>query len=290
MLIAGEVKGARFSEQADRLVPGRLGPATRIAIGDRNLTLGPAARFDDRQTRRDAAGFSRWQGSDIGERSLREQELPLGTVAPVERPLIEELLLRIAEQMQTGQIGIDRIELWIGEPAVDHLAFRYRWSRCALELAIGEYRDADVGVFDTGRVDAVALADGSIDERVGQVRGLGHVDGIDLARGQLVAAGILGSGARFLAAALAAGSPDVAVIDIVIIGDGDAGSVASQFAEGSIPAQKLGVVVEQHLVGRTAFCTRNVPLVDLIPGKTEQIRLVGCDPFCDLLMGKPDRR
>ncbi len=120
------------------------------------------------------------------------------------------------------------------------------------------------------------------------MRCLGDVDGVDLPGGQLVATGILGGGARLLAAALAAGAPDVAVIDIVIIGDGDAGSVAGQFAEGAIPAQELGVVVEQHLVGRAALCPGDVPLVDLVAGETEQIGLVCGDPGSDLLMWKPD--
>ena len=84
----------------------------------------------------------------------------------------------------------------------------------------------------------------------------------------------------------AARAPDVAVIDVMVVGNGNGGDVLRQVAERPAPEVPLVEIVEPWMfaVGPRGACA----LVDVVPAEEKEIGFVGRDMFGKVCVGKPE--
>src|SRR5690606_38495391 len=136
-----------------------------------------------------------------------------------------------------------------------------------LVLAVGEDGEADATVGERPvEMGGAALARGGI-VGVGMMRGLGVVHAIEPGRRHVVAARRLSG-----LAALALLSPEVGLVDVVIVGNGNAGTVLGQLAPGPTVGVPLAQVVEHGLVqGFALHAVAGGGFVKLIPGERDEV-------------------
>ena len=75
----------------------------------------------------------------------------------------------------------------------------------------------------------------------------------------------------------ATGAPDVAVIDVVVVRNANAGTRADQLAVRPTPTLPLVVVIEQGAFERTTLRAGQIAFVDLVARKEQQVRVVVSD-------------
>ena len=73
---------------------------------------------------------------------------------------------------------------------------------------------------------------------------------------------------------LTPGAPDVSLMHVMVVGNGDGWPVAGQIAIGPTPEIPFIKVIEQRFVGRLPDDTRWIAFVDLIAGKEQQIGIM----------------
>ena len=254
VLIAGQVEGEGPSERPDGRVAGGLGPGVRVVVGDEavvELAVVGGHRREDR---------------------LRDRRLQVGT-PPVLGPFVDEPELRVAEQDEARQVGGPGVEVGVDDVVgAAGRGGRDLAVRAGLVLAIGEDREADAAVGERAVVaDDPLLA--RLGRRVGVVRGLDPMHGVDEVGGHLVAALRLGLGgvAGGRGAALA---PEVAVVDVVVVGDLDRRAVLHQLAPGPAVLIPLPEHVEdgdRRLAPLDAEAAGR--LVVLVAGEGEEVRV-----------------
>ena len=202
VLIAGDVEGERLANLAQGGVARGLRPTVGVVVGPEDFAVAPVGCGH-----RDEDG-------------LRNDGLHLRP-APVGRPVAEEAHLGLTQELEAGAIRCPGVEVRVEDVIAPAAGRRHLSLRPRLELAVGDDREADPAVGQRPVIDANPLGDRFRVVGVGVVLGLRAIDDVDPGRGHLVAAGFLSGLLR--PARLA---PDVTLVDVVVVGDGNAGPVA----------------------------------------------------------------
>ena len=239
VLISANVRCPGAADGGECRVTTCLRPAVAIEIGEQSV-----------------AGSS-VQVHGSAERGLREHAFH-SRVGPVLAPGVQELQLSVAEQFQALEIDGRSVVVRV----VDMVGSRPHFGDLALGAAL------ELPVFEDGKIDAADSQAGVVDsdlaehgcgiERIGQVPGLAALDHVHVASGVEVATA--GSGRR--GGLFTVFAPDVALSNVVVVGDGDHRSVAEDVSELDAPFEPaegvLGVVVrlvsgKEQQVGVLAF-------------------------------------
>ncbi len=85
-------------------------------------------------------------------------------------------------------------------------------------------------------------------------------------------------------------TPHIAVIDIMVIWNRDRWQPSGQAGEGHAPAQPLALIVEQGLMQRPGNRGAQIPFVDLVSSKKEQVGLGSADGRHQVIVRKPKPR
>ena len=114
-----------------------------------------------------------------------------------------------------------------------------------------------------------ALLNGFGVRGVGEMGDLSAVDGVDEERVHLVTTGVrsVATDTFRFDGLLAGRAPNVAVIDIVVVGEADGGPVAYEVAEGPAPADPVVEIVDAGSIGRCSDDACKTTLVDLVTGE-----------------------
>jgi hypothetical protein len=151
------------------------------------------------------------------------------------------------------------------------------------EVAVREDGEADAAVVHGGVEDVDAAVHGSGIVGVGEVVGVSAHDGVDEV-GMHAEAAIGETTDECFAAVLA---PDVALEDVVVVGDDDRGAVAHEVAEGPAEEPEFAEVVENGLVdGLANEAVAGHPFVDLVAGEEEEIGVLGGDVAHERVVGE----
>ena len=241
MLVAADMKREATAHQVHRALPAGLRPAVGIEIGQQTVAL--------RNVRR------------VAEDGLGQHHLEVGA-SPVLTPRLEELLLPRPQQLQAGQVQRLGIVVGVGHPVRTRRELGLELQRtvwAGLELAVFENGEADAAPVQHGEIDADAALDGRGIHRVGQMPRLGALDGLHVFDRHEITAVIAG-GVR---GHLAAGAPEVALADVVVVGNADHRAILDDLAELAAEEQPGAQVV--HMV------------VNLIAREEEQVGILGLE-------------
>ena len=148
------------------------------------------------------------------------------------------------------------------------------------ELAVLKDGEADPAYAEVGVIHADALVYRRGVVGIGQVAGLGPLHQLDELGGMDVTAAVI------LVGLAAAGPPEIALVDVVVIGNRDAWYVPGQVAERPAPQVPLVEVVQLNagVVGPGRAGT----LVDLVAAEKQQVRLVMGHVPDNIVVGEPD--
>ncbi len=139
-------------------------------------------------------------------------------------------------------------------------------------------------------IDGNAAGEGFAVVPVREVADLGRMDHGDEARPQLVAAQVLGRelAPRRRLARDASIAPDVPVVDVVVVRDGDRRTSARECPEGPAPALPLHVVVQECVLVRGGDRWRQVPLVDLVTCEEVEVGAMRLDALDQVSVREPE--
>ena len=275
MLIAREVEGTRCAQGPDRAITAALRPAVGVHVRRALVPLHVLTRRGHGHARDDAPrGRVLGDGRDVREGGLGEARLR--TTGPIARCGSTRRASRAGSSPSSRApstsacVAASKPSAWAQplrtSPSVTTTA-------AGTVHPVGEDREAP----PTPLQDRVVRRDPSFERpggvRRGEMRHLGAMHRVDELRRHHVAAAVLLR--ESLGVLTPTGvAPDVPVVDVVIVGDDDRGEPPRQLAERPAVAVLRQVVAERRRRGARANRGRPGPLVDLIAGEVEQVRLV----------------
>ena len=196
--------------------------------------------------------------SSAAESGLGKHRLH-GDAFGVVGPVFEEKELAFAEEFETG--NVDHFGIIVGVAnVVGARAFHgVATFGSGFEFAVLQDGKVDAAEDEVGVVDADALLDGSGVVGIGKVPTLLALHHFDIFGMKKITAVIAFRSQRFFAAF----APEVALPDVVVVGDGDAGAVAKEFSKGETELEPRGGVL--------------LVIVGLVAGEKDEVGILGGD-------------
>ena len=236
-MVAGDVHGVGAFDEAKGGEPTGLRPTVGIKIGMKAalrvaVKMGAAAK--------------------AGLRKHGAETDAVGALTPVG----EKLELAFAEELEPGSVDDGRIVSGIKDVIGARAFHRMTAERTGFEFTVFNDRAVDPAEIEAGVVNADALFDRSGIVRVGQVAGLLALDHLDIFVVEKITAAVSGGHGRDFSVL----APEIALADVVIVGDGNAGPAPEDFFEGEAELQPSRGVL--------------FVIVALIAGEKDEVRIL----------------
>ena len=246
---------ARSLQDGQRTVARRLRPTPAVEVNQPALESPPGVR------------------GGLAEDRLRAGQTEVGVDA-VARPTLQERFLARPEQLR----ALDVDDGGIRPPGCPLLGDE-DVCRARLELAILDDRKARAAIAQLCEVHLDPARAGCRVDRIGQVAGLGALHRIDPVNLHQESASLKTGAVRRPGQGTPALSPNIALEDIVVVGNDDAGAILQDRAPRPPELPVLAQVVEHRLLARLAAGDTEpaIALVDLVTGEERNVGILDCD-------------
>ena len=263
VLVPADHERGGEAQGGERAVAPRLRPAVGVHVREQRRQPPAVPR---RHVREDG----------LGERDLHRDPVP------VECPLLQEAELIGAEEHRFRHVRAADVELRIVDVIGARSVMLHEPRAPRLELAVLEDREVDPPRAQGGVVAPDPLLDRLVVRGIGEIRGLRPLHHPHPVGGHHVAPLVVD---LRLPPAL---SPQVPLVDVVVVGDGDARHVPRRLPPRPAPQIPLVEVVELGIVPLLG-ARRALPLVHLVAGEEEEVGVVAPHVAHQLGVREPDR-
>ena len=293
VLIPRKMESESLSDGPERRIPPVLRPAIGVHVLHDAIIGGIFAHIENFETGHHhiARGLLR-QGRHIDENRLGHEKFHPRAVRPVCCPMLQKIELPLAQKVGSRSMQrLRRIRGLVLRPPVFNVEPGRQYNlRRIFPLAILDDPETDAPVHEIGVIDADTLFDGRRVVRRRKMRGLRPLHGVHPGRRHDIPARILPLLLRSAGpGGLAPGSPYVAVIHVMVIGNSDRGNIFRKLAV--LPAEEipLAQVIKHRGVERPFHIAVSAyTLVDVVPGEKQNVRVMPCDAPHQIGMGKPE--